>query len=376
MFGLTLTAVTTLMQLYVFWRAATVPWLARRAPRRILIGAGIVLWLLFLASRFLEHSAGGVWGRLLELVGMDWLAAMFLLFVCLLAVDLVTVFGRVFRRRAPFFRGWALAVGGLLVLAAIVQGMRPPVVTRHDVRLAGLPPELDGTVIVALSDLHLGPLLGAPWLESRVEQVRAQRPDMIVLLGDLVEGHGQPEGDLAAAFRGFSAPLGVWAVRGNHESHGSGASNGEMLAAAGIPELNNRWVEVRPGLVLAGVDDLTRLLRAGRQDDYIGRALAGRPPGAVVLLSHSPLQAERAAADGVGLMLSGHTHGGQIWPFGYLVRLTYPFLAGRYEVGGMTLIVTRGAGTWGPRMRLWLPGEILRITLRSPNSPQPVQTEE
>ena len=97
----------------------------------------------------------------------------------------------------------------------------------------------------------------------------------------------------------------------------------------------------------------------------VEQTLANRPPGAVILLSHSPLLADVAATAGAGLMLSGHTHNGQIWPFGYLVRLSYPLLGGRYEVGGMPVIVCCGTGTWGPRMRLWRPGEILRITLRS-----------
>ncbi|MBP7297444.1 MAG: metallophosphoesterase, partial [Acidobacteria bacterium] len=99
-----------------------------------------------------------------------------------------------------------------------------------------------------------------------------------------------------------------------------------------------------------------------------------RPPGATILLSHTPWEAERAASAGVGLMLSGHTHGGQIWPFGEIVRTAYPLLAGEYIVDGMTVIVSRGAGTWGPRMRLWHSGEILRITLhpaeRLSTSPQ------
>lgn len=91
--------------------------------------------------------------------------------------------------------------------------------------------------------------------------------------------------------------------------------------------------------------------------------LSGRPPGAAVLLSHTPWQAREAAAAGAGLMLSGHTHGGQIWPFSYLIRLRYPLLAGRYQIDQMTVIVCRGTGTWGPRMRLWHPGEILSIKL-------------
>jgi predicted MPP superfamily phosphohydrolase len=128
--------------------------------------------------------------------------------------------------------------------------------------------------------------------------------------------------------------------------------------------LRNGWAEVKPGLILAGVDDLTAGRRNGQGGDPIPQAFLGRPPGAAILLSHTPWQAERAAQAGAGLMLSGHTHGGQIWPFGYLVRSLYPLLEGRYEVDGMTVIVCRGTGTWGPRMRLWRPGAILRVTLR------------
>ena len=137
-----------------------------------------------------------------------------------------------------------------------------------------------------------------------------------------------------------------------------------LIENASFQVLRNRWAEVRPGLVLAGVEDLTTRRRTGQGGDPISQALAGRPPGATVLLSHTPWQAERVAKAGVGLMLCGHTHGGQIWPLDYLIRLAYPLLEGRYEVDGTTVIVCRGTGTWGPRMRLWRPSEILRVTLR------------
>ena len=135
------------------------------------------------------------------------------------------------------------------------------------------------------------------------------------------------------------------------------------MEEAGFRVLSDSRVELHPGLVLAGVDDLRVGRRSARSGDSILKALDGRPPGATILLSHRPLQADRAASVGVDLMLCGHTHGGQIWPFSYLVQRDYPLLAGRYKVGGMTVIVSRGAGTWGPRMRLWRPGEILRVTL-------------
>jgi predicted MPP superfamily phosphohydrolase len=210
--------------------------------------------------------------------------------------------------------------------------------------------------------MHLGSQLGDQWLAARIAQVNAQRPDLVVLLGDIFEGHGPPKDQLIATFKGLSAPLGIWAVPGNHEFHGGGDMR--LFEGVSFKLLRSGWAEVRPGLVLSGVDDLTSRRRRGQGGDPISQALVGRPPGATILLSHTPWQAERAAKAGVGLMLSGHTHGGQIWPFDYLVRNRYPLLEGRYEVNGMTVIVCRGTGTWGPRMRLWRPSEILHVTLR------------
>jgi len=288
---------------------------------------------------------------------------LFLIFISLLAIDLVTVFGFLMPRRAPSLRGWALAAGVALSLVALFQGLRPPVVQSYDVTLNGLPDELDGTVVVAMSDLHLGSQRGERWLANRIAEVNAERPDLVVLLGDILEGHGPPQGDLLSIFGHLSAPLGVWLVPGNHEFLDDQGRGIRLMEQVGLHVLRDRWAQVRPGLVLAGVDDLTALRRVGERRDSLSNALAGRPPGATILLSHTPWEAEKASSAGVGLMLSGHTHGGQMWPFGYIIRIIYPLLEGRYEVDGMPVIVCRGTGTWGPRMRLWLPSEILRVVL-------------
>ncbi len=359
MFGILILSAWSLVHLYVFWRASTVPAIAGRISRRRIWLAGALSWSTFALFRGHGHDAGGL-GPSLELAGLSWLTALFLTAVALLAVDLATGFGLFFPRVAPRLRGYALLAGGLLVVAALVQGIRPPVVRDYEVRLPGLSRELDGTTLVALSDTHLGSLLDGEWLAARVAQVNALRPDMILLLGDIVEGHGRPDPRLAATLSDLRAPLGVWAVSGNHEGHGDDTGQG-LLEMAGIGVLRDRWVEARPGLMIAG----TEHDRTGNGADRVRKALAGRPAGAAILLSHSPREAEAAALAGAGLMLSGHTHGGQVWPFGWLVRLTTPYVAGRYQVAGMTLLVSRGAGTWGARMRLWQPGEILRITLRS-----------
>ncbi len=365
MFGIFLLVVFTLMHVYVFWRAYSVPFLRRRIPGKLFIVAGVGLWVLFFMGRFYGHGSAGTLAMTLELLGMNWMAMAFLFTIPLLAVDLVTGFGFLLPRITPGLRGAALVAGGLLSVVALVQGLRPPVVQDYEVYLSGLPREMDGTVVVAMSDLHVGTILDERWLEARVAQVQAQKPDMVVLLGDIFEGHGPLSEEMLKALHGLSAPMGVWAVLGNHEFHGNNHAGRFLRDDGNFRVLNNTWAEVRPSLVLAGVDDLTANHRSGNGDDLISGALEGRPPGAAILLSHTPWHADRAAAAGAGLMLSGHTHGGQIWPFGYVVKRRYPLLGGRYDVDGMTVIVCRGTGTWGPRMRLWRPGEIVRVTLFS-----------
>jgi len=343
---------------------------SRHVSLNVLIGIGVLLWAIFFIGRVYGHGGSGALAAITEFFGMLWMGVLFLLFIPVLTTDLITLFGLLMPRIAPSIRGWALVAGAVLSIIALVQGLRPPVVQRYEVRLPDLPPAMDETVIVAMSDLHLGALIGKRWLAARVAQVRKERPDLVVFLGDLFEGHGPPEDELLSILRSLSAPLGVWAVPGNHEFYGGRNRSMHMIDATGIQLLRNRRVELRPGFILAGVDDLTAKSRAGQGGDFISQVLAGRPRGATILFSHTPWQTEKAALAGASLMLCGHTHGGQIWPFGYLVRRTYPLLAGRYEVSGMPVIVSRGAGTWGPRMRLWHPGEILRVTLRTANNPK------
>ena len=364
MFGTILTTTVTLFQLYVFWRASSVSALTRWFRKRTIILAGVVMWGVFMAGRLYGHGNPGLLAGGLEHVSMNWMATLFLCALCLFTIDLVTGFGWLWRRHLATLRGAALVAGVALAAIAMIQGMRPPEVTEFSVALADLPPALDGTVIIAMSDLHLGSRLNEQWLAARIAQVAAEKPDLIVLLGDIYEGHGAPSPKLTAVMARLHAPLGVWAVLGNHEFHGGLASQaGAALTDNGFAVLRNAWAEVEPGLVIAGVDDLTNGRRNGNGSKALHQALAGRPAGALILLSHSPLYGDVAAQQGVGVMLSGHTHGGQIWPFGYLVQQRYPLLEGLYQLDGMSAIVGRGTGTWGPRMRLWAPAEILRVTL-------------
>lgn len=353
------------MHLYVFWRLNSVPWFAAHVSPGMLTLAAIILWSGYPLARILNAKGLDRFVWPLEMLATFWIGTVFLLFSALLATDVLTLGGWPAPLLAANLRGGAVVVALALALIALIQGLRPPVVSEYEVRLDGLSPERDGLVMVAVSDLHLGTLRGARWLAQQIRSIEQLRPQFVVIVGDLVDGEVSHVERLLPVLKTLRAPLGVWAVTGNHEYYAGAEESVKLLQAAGFNVLRDRNAEVVPGLILAGVDDLTARSNFGLLGRPWETALENRPPGATIFLSHTPWHAQEAAAAGVGLMLSGHTHNGQLWPFYFLVRLRYKLMGGRYQIGGMTAIVCRGTGAWGPRMRLWKPSEILRITLRS-----------
>ncbi|MBK9373084.1 MAG: metallophosphoesterase [Holophagales bacterium] len=359
-------SVWTLFHVYAFQRAFSIPVLARAVPVAARVALFALLWLSYPLGRVLAKWAPGALARGVELAGAVWMGVLFLAFAALLAADVVTGFGRLWPRGAVPARSVALVVAIVLSVVAIVQGARIPRVVRHEVKVSALPDGRTELRIVQLSDLHLGTLLGEVWLGRRVDEVNALAPDLVVVTGDLVDSEVGPVEPLAPVLRRLSAPLGVYGVTGNHEFYAGLERCLGVYETAGIRTLRDGWAEVAPGLVLTGVDDLTARRQLGIDGRSLDRAFAGVPGGAVVVhLSHSPLLVRDAAARGARLMLSGHTHGGQLWPFTFLSAIPYPFQAGRYEVDGMTLAVSRGTGTWGPPMRLFFRSEIVEVTLRT-----------
>ncbi len=167
--------VLSLPHAYVFWRASTVPAVQRRITRRWRIAIAIALWVLFYVGG--GYFAGSIF--------IHWMACLFLISLALLLVDIATGFGFFLPRYASKLRGLALVAGLLMSVTAIVQGLRPPVVAEYEVHIKDLPAELDGAVLAAIADTHVGPLIGPDWLEARVQQLLQMRPDMIVLLGDI-----------------------------------------------------------------------------------------------------------------------------------------------------------------------------------------------
>ena len=366
MFSIVLNLVGTLLHFYVAQRLHRL--LLARVPAAAWWTGAVLAWIVYLVGVHLGKNDLD-WRWWPEQFALTWLGLMLTMSLCLLAADLVTGFGFWWRERAPRLRALAALAGVALSAFAVYQGVRAPVVVEQEVVLKDLPANLDGTVLVMLTDLHLGAQRGAGWMQARVAQVNALQPAAVVLVGDQVED--EPLGDprLAGVLRGIRAPRGVWAVTGNHEFYGDVETTVTEFGAGGVRWLRNAKVELAPGLMLAGIEDVGRTLQR-RGDVTLGLAhvLPQRARTATILLSHIPAAPviDMAARRGVALMLSGHTHGGQIWPFSYLVQRRFPYLVGQHAIGPMTLLVSRGAGSWGPRMRLWQPGEIVRITLRAP----------
>jgi predicted MPP superfamily phosphohydrolase len=252
---------------------------------------------------------------------------------------------------------------------AVRNALRPPAVKRVEHRLARWPAVLDGFRIVQISDLHIGPILGRGFAREVVERVNALAPDLIAVTGDLVDGSAALLADEVEPLGELRAPCGRFFVTGNHDYY-SGAEAWVVRARElGLQPLRNERVPIERDAAcfdLAGVEDHHASLVDPERTSDLERALDGRDSErAVVLLAHDPSTFKRACERDVDLQLSGHTHGGQIWPFRYFVRLATPFVAGLYERNGSRLYVSRGTGFWGPPMRLFSPHEITEHVLRS-----------
>jgi predicted MPP superfamily phosphohydrolase len=272
----------------------------------------------------------------------------------------------------PPVRVWALG-SALTVLSLLLysvwQARGRARVERVEVVLSRLPEALDGMRVVQLTDVHIGLTLGRRFAERVVEAVNRLEPDVIVITGDLVDGTVERLASAVAPLARLSAAHGVYFVTGNHEYYSGGQAWCEHLSSMGLTVLRNERVSIgqgRESFDLAGVDDYGAHAFGGGHGADLARALSGRDPGReLVLLAHQPRAVVEAAAHGVGLQLSGHTHGGQIWPFNHLVPLQQPVVAGLSQIGDTQIYVSRGTGYWGPPMRLGSPPEISELVLRS-----------
>ncbi|MFB6524912.1 metallophosphoesterase [Streptomyces sp. NPDC056399] len=268
---------------------------------------------------------------------------------------------------------WAvLGLTGLLLGWGSFEARRVPRVRRLEVELPRLGAGLDGTRVVLITDTHYGPLDRARWSARVCETVNALEADLVCHTGDIADGTAERRRAQAAPLGTVQATRARVYVTGNHEYYSEAQGWVDLMDKLGWEPLRNRHLLLEhegDTLVVAGVDDVTAESSglAGHRAHLAG-ALQGADPGLpVLLLAHQPKFSDQAAAHGIDLQLSGHTHGGQIWPFHYLVRLDQPSVAGLSHHGDRTLLYTsRGTGFWGPPFRVFAPSEITLLVLRAP----------
>jgi hypothetical protein len=352
------------------------------AARAAAGGAIVVLGGLLVAFPIAERGLGAARVRWLAWPASIWMGFAFLLVVLFAATDLAlwlaggAAVAAGLAAEAPLAGPsptralGVLATGAVLAAVALRSGLRPPSARRVEVRLRRWPRALDGLRIVQISDVHLGSLLGRRFAADLARRVNALGPDLVAVTGDLVDGSVRHLAREVEPLRALRARLGVYFVTGNHD-HYSGADDwAGMASSLGMRVLRNERVAIEAdgaSFDLAGVEDHHAHLVSGAHAEDLPAALDGRDPDRpVILLAHDPSTFKEASRRGVDLQLSGHTHGGQIFPFGLLVRLAVPFVAGLYERNGSLLYVSRGTGFWGPPMRLLAPAEITELVLRAP----------
>jgi predicted MPP superfamily phosphohydrolase len=335
--------------------------------------------LSLILSRLLPS---GRWGALVWRPLLSWMGMLFILVVAQALTDVAflgvsSLESVLFAASTPplkqaadlprqAFAQFGLLLGALGVALAWVQGAGYQV--KHvAVQLKALPEEQSGLTLVQLSDVHIGPTLGRDFVKRVVATTNALKPDLVVITGDLVDGPASKFAEALAPLADLRSRHGTFFVTGNHEYYSGVDTWCQLLRNMGVRVLRNECVTLthngKPFDVL-GVDDLSARAFGNGHGADLPKANAQRSNAkGAVLLAHQPRAATEAAQFGIPLQLSGHTHGGQIWPFSLLVKLQQPWVAGLQRLGDTQVYISRGTGYWGPPLRLFAPAEITCITL-------------
>lgn len=314
---------------------------------------------------------GPWWAEAVVRIGSAWMGFVLLFFAASLAGSVVAGIGHFLPRSfADGIRPIGIGFFAIALLGGIwglVSAARAPRIHEIELRLAGLPRAFDGYRVAHITDTHIGPILRRGWTESLARSVDSAKADLVVHTGDLVDGSLERLAGSVEPLRNVSGTDGKVFVTGNHESYSGLLEWSSYARELGYRVLENGHFSIVRGqdtLVVAGVTDHHEGRHVAHRAPDPRKALEGAPDGFRILLAHQPVQAFSAQGLGVGLQLSGHTHGGQIWPFHHLVRLAQPVVSGLGQVGDVPVFVSNGAGYWGPPMRLFAPNEVPILVLR------------
>ena len=373
---LTVALLLTLLHLYIGWRLI---------PAMRLATGGAVIGMALLAASILLVATGLFasnlkrfrWAEQLTwagLLAMGFFSSLLVLTVlrdvALLALAVVDgSFDPAAIERASAIGVPLLALA--VTLVGLVNARRVARVVDIEVPIAGLPAAFDGYSIVQISDIHVGPTIKRGYLNAIVNRVNALKPDAIAITGDLVDGSVQRLGLHTAPLERLAARDGTFFVTGNHEYYSGVDQWIDELRRLGLTVLINQHVvfeRAGDALMIAGVTDFSahHFDQSHRSDPHAAAAGAPANVKTRVLLAHQPRSAEAAADAGFDLQLSGHTHGGQFFPWNLFVPLQQPYTAGLNRLRSLWVYTSRGTGYWGPPKRFGAPSEITRVTLVRP----------
>jgi predicted MPP superfamily phosphohydrolase len=375
-FLLIVLSIYALVNAYIFrrgWQAlADFPWM-----RWVYAAVLLALVLSYPLARMVPGAAGHSAGSLLVRTGSFYLALMLYLFMGVVLVDVVRL-ANAFRRFMPggltASSGRAglvlfLAVGGaaVLVVGLGASNASRPRIRQLSVAIVKPVPGSPTLTMAVASDLHLGLISGSAWLRPFVDRVNALEPDIVLLPGDIVDESvtAEEEDRLTTVFRKLRAPLGVYAVPGNHETYSGLERNVACLERCGVIVLQDRAVKVADSFYVIGRRDPSSLQRGERRIPLprimTSAGVDTRLP--MILLDHQPLHLEEAEAVGIDLELCGHTHAGQLFPLNLINKRIYEQNWGYLRKGKTQYYVSCGVGTWGPPVRTGSTPEIMKITL-------------
>lgn len=334
--------------------------------RRALKFLFALLVLTPFAGRFLDHNGHPALAKAVNLPTFLWMGWVFWFCTAGWCLDLWNLVCRPWRL-APRLH---LAVCAAFVATATLWGfVEASTLSLHSLSftIPGMSPRSPPVRIVHVSDVHLGTVRSARWNRKLVSRIAALRPDLVVMTGDFVDSSVRNIGNLAAEWDTLRPPLGKFAVLGNHEFYAGMDEAIRLHEAAGFQLLRAAGADAGGNLRLYGVDDVAGVLQGlPARTSEAGLPAGSAPHRFTILLKHQP-RIHPLSRDRFDLQLSGHTHGAQMFPFQPFVGIFYPLLAGLYEVGERSrLYVSRGAGTWGPPLRVLAPPEITLITLAPP----------
>jgi len=382
---LPLATISLLMHVWIAWRVAPELWaVPGLEPWGWLLVGLLAVSAVAIPLGFSQRRGGGKGSDLMTWVGMLSMGMFSSLLVLTLLRDaglvvawLVTLVwpDDMSHWLTPLHTWSALAVVALGLFATawgLFNARRTAAVVDVEVPIAGLPPALHGFTVAQISDVHVGPTIKGAYLRAIVRKVNALGADMVAITGDLVDGRVADLAAHVAPLASLTSTHGTYFVTGNHEYYSGAHAWIRELERLGVHVLLNQHVVLRhasaagaASMVVAGVADYgAHHFDPSHRSDPVA-ALAGSPADSPMrlLLAHQPRSAQAAEKAGFDLQLSGHTHGGQFWPWNHFVRMQQPFTAGLHKLRRLWVYTSRGTGYWGPPKRFFAPSEITRLRL-------------